>query len=146
MPNIITIATKALQEAIQSGVNTLMNRLTANRAGNLDKLDATISSRATPATVWNYSSRTLTSVPSPIASIQTGFVSDSSPRAGSGEDNRYTDVTISAVTINKCMVIIQEGHVEYNFTGRLISTTNLRISTRENVNAIQCRWYVIQFA
>lgn len=51
MPNIITIATKALQEAIQSGVNTLTDRLTADRAGNLDKLDTNIGSRASQTSV-----------------------------------------------------------------------------------------------
>lgn len=45
MASIITIATKAMQDLIKSGVDTLTSRITASRASNLDRLDANISSR-----------------------------------------------------------------------------------------------------
>lgn len=96
--------------------------------------------------------------------VQTGFISTSSSLSGSGEDVRYYDVTISAVSaINKCKVHFNgswcsvsdpdtvldinnpaSASVTSRATCRLTSTTNLRISTSRSAgNAyVKGRWTV----
>lgn len=105
-------------------------------------LDAAISSRSTLTAndVWGAGTRTLTALPSVIKSYQTGFAA--SDNNGTGEDEKYNDITISSVDINKCIVIIND-HIGSGATGRLTSNTNLRISA---TRGISMRWQVIEFA
>jgi len=131
-------------------LKTLLDRLTATRAGYLDRLDATISSRTSSA-VWTgtkagYLDASISSrLSSAVASIQTGYVSGSGT-TGSGEDTRYIDTTISAVSTSKSVVIWQtatdEGFVMT--TARLTSTTNVRCSARTS-NSVHGRFYVVEY-
>lgn len=145
-------------------VATLVSRLTSTRAANLDNLDATVSTRAAAATALSTTQWTNlragyldnlaggAPISTVVNSIQTGFVSVGSPSSSSGEDTVYTDVTITAVTTAKAMVIVQpgitysSGSASYPLTGRLTSSTNLRISGfNAAITSIRCRWYVIEF-
>jgi hypothetical protein len=100
-----------------------------------------------------------------IQSIQTGYVSNSSLTASTGEDIKYTDVTISAVSsITKCFVLFEGGGGQNVFAStseyfsssqqskkvvaRLTSTTNLRLAMpgAETANTnISGRWQVVEF-
>ena len=77
-----------------------------------------------------------------VKSIQTGFLNlPDWTGYGSGEDNAYYNVTLTAVDNTKCVVILDMVATNYygplsnpstvNFswlvTGRMTSTTNLRI-------------------
>ena len=82
-----------------------------------------------------------------LKSFQTGYVATTTASSGSGEDTRFTDVTISAVVTAKAITAIY-GNGIYNGFGpragitptysaaiampRLTSTTNLRISCNWN--------------
>ena len=148
MSNIITLATKAMQELIKSGIDTLTSRLTATRASNLDKLDATISSRSTLTAqqVWSAPSRTLTQSISAIKSIQTGYI-DAEVNAGSGEDRKYVDITVSSVNTSKTIVFIQPHTTDGRmYSGRMYSSNRLRVATRDSTpSRIYCRWYIVEF-
>lgn len=136
--------------AVPGRTKKLVDRLTQARADKLDFLDVAVSGRAAAATAVSNADYTaaraakldsviLTSVLA--SSIQTGYT-NSLPNASSGEDNYYTDVAISAVVIAKSLVLcmsIEAGHV---MSGRLTSTTNLRISGSISARG---RWYVIEF-
>jgi len=129
-------------------LKTLLDRLTATRAGYLDNLDATVSSR-TSSSVWTgtkagYLDAAVSSrLSSAIASIQTGYVS-SSTGSGSGEDTRYADVTISAVDTSKSVVIVHPQLGDYPASGRLTSSTNLRLGVN-TTGWRNARWYVVEF-
>lgn len=101
----------------------LLNRLTTARAGNLDKLDANISTRAASSTA--VSNLTLTDarigfldklnvggMPGTIKSIQTGFVNLATTDGTTDtEDDKYVDVTLTAVgSTAKCICLFQGGH------------------------------------
>lgn len=66
--------------ALPGKLTTLMTRLTDTRATKLDNLDATISSRSSltqaqaASGVWASATRTLTSAPSVIKSVQRGTI------------------------------------------------------------------------
>jgi len=129
-------------------LKTLLDRLTATRAGYLDNLDATISSR-TSASIWTgtkagYLDAAISSrLSSAIASVQTGYVS-SNTGSGSGEDTRYADVTISSVDTSKSVVIVHNQYGDSLVSGRLTSSTNLRLAV--NISSWRsCRWYVVEF-
>lgn len=94
-----------------------------------------------------------------IQSIQTGYVSGANT-TGTGEDLRYIDVTISAVTIAKCVLEAVGGSASNEgnsfFRGgataatelspRLTSTTNLRLSSSSAGGAnISGRWTVVEY-
>ena len=147
MPSIITLATKAMQELIKSGIDTLTNRLTETRASNLDKLDAPISSMSTLTAqeVWSAPSRTLTQSISAVKSIQTGFIK-AAKLEGSGEDVNFRDITVSSVDTSKTIVFIQphtrEGKM---YSGRMVDSKTLRVAMCMSITAIRCRWYIVEF-
>lgn len=140
------------------------------------RIDTTISSRAAASTALSTAQWTNTlasnlaaaaSGGSVIKSIQTDAVATSSISTGTGEDTRFIDVTISAVTTAKCVVLFEGGwnnngtvdiaasYIRWSGTGasfniglctaRLTSTTNLRISTRLPCTSMAGRWQVIEF-
>ena len=83
-----------------------------------------------------------------IKSIQTGYVD--AINAGTGEDVGYADATISAVVIAKSVVLVQGYSTaatgNTHLTGRLTTTTNVRISSPDNGSYnIRARYYVIEF-
>ena len=143
---------------ITGKLKSLVDRLTATRAGYLDNLSAGAVAQAATAVsnaTWTNGRAALldgiiqTSI---IQSIQTGWQPYTGGTAGTGEDIIYTDITISAVTVAKCFVIVQGNVIDpssvgWPATGRLTSTTNLRIgSSRANANGIAgARWYVVEF-
>jgi hypothetical protein len=143
-----------------SKAQTLLDRLTATRAGYLDRLDAAISTRAA-ASVWT--STVAGRIDAAVSSrarkpvIQTGYVA-ASPSTSTGEDAYYTNVTITAVSaVADCVVLVHgpglaqvDGTVYLLVapTARLTSTTNLRISCPAVLTAsgtLKARWTVIDY-
>ncbi len=200
----------SLLSPLFSAVNTLLGRLTVGRAAALDKLDASISTRAVAATAVStanatnqrlanldnldatitsrapsntaLSSATWTdakagyldaaiSTNSAINSIQTGKIDTSTLSSGSNDEAKYKDVTITAVTTTKAMVLHQilagesdsganalaqarEGQFRSSLYSSaahahayLTSATNLRIYTGLSGTyvALSGRWWVIEF-
>lgn len=134
------------------------NRLTSARAGYLDRLDAAVTTRAAASgalsdAVWTnvkagYLDMAISAVPSGIVGVQTGYVSSGSPSSGATEDTQYIDTTITAVAnVNKCLVIVQvaAGSSSSNFTARLTSTTNVRVSCASASATMRARFYVVEF-
>lgn len=126
----------------------------ASRALKLDNLDALISSRlaagsyvAPPsaADIWAAATRTLTAAPSVIKSRQEGYLSAAATTAGSGEDNKYKDVAISAVDPAKALIGVSACDLTV-WAVRLTSSTNLRFGTAGGANSVTARWVVIEFA
>ena len=89
-----------------------------------------------------------------IKSIQTGYV-DSATSNGSGEDVKYLDVTVSAVTVANCACFFYGGasssaayamgyQAGYITTPRLTSTTNLRLGAQSGTQIVG-RWYVVEY-
>ncbi len=128
-------------ENINAARAALIDGLTAARAGYLDRLNA----GGVPV----------------VKSVQSGWVQpNTAGTAGtaSTEDAISKDVAISAVVIAKCMVFVagtgytagspmafdNNGNFEYMATGRLTSTTNLRISSWGGAYN-GGRWQVIEF-
>ena len=83
--------------SLSSKLATLISRLTSTRASNLDNLNATVSSRSTltsaqaASAVWGADTRTLTTAPSAIKSIQRGTVQITS---------QSLTATVSITTVN----------------------------------------------
>ncbi len=143
-------------------LKTLLDRLTSLRAIRIDNLDNTITSRAPASTAlstayWTnaragYLDNLASAVPSSfIQSIQTGYSAGSSGSSGSGEDQHYLDITISAVVVAKSIVLLQDfsdsSGIWFVTSGRLTSTTNLRIGTIGSgfSSAFYGRWVVVEF-
>lgn len=113
-------------------------------------LDAKISSRATNSGVWANSTRTLTSAPSPIKSIQRGTT------AVPTKENS-TDVTISQVNVSKSFInlisIVYKGASSNDYQGTinalLISSDTLRIehtgSGGTSITGASVSWEVVEF-
>lgn len=80
---------------------------TSSRASKLDNLDAAITSRSSHSAtdVWAAGTRTLTSAPSPIKSLQSGLVDTSTTSAGTLPQGRYVDVTITSVDTAKAILL-----------------------------------------
>lgn len=135
---------------------TLLARLTATRAGYLDNLSAGPAAQASTALsngTWT-SARAgyldlLPALPTAfVRSVQTGFFNGASPSSGSGEDQRYNDVTVTAVlSTAKCLCFWQPAYDNTAVqTVRLTSTTNLRIAAKySGTTTMSGRWYVIEF-
>jgi hypothetical protein len=138
----------------------LTTYLSSTRCAKIDNLDAAITTRAAASTALSTATWTgtragyidflNTGVPA-IKNVQTGYVSGSAS-AGVDEDTRYIDVTISAAVVAKSLVIVQPGTdgTAYDtpliHTGRLTSTTNLRLSkATSGTITMRGRWYVIEF-
>ena len=86
-----------------------------------------------------------------IKSIQTDvFYATTGTEAGTGEDDRYKDITITSVNTAKSVVMIQPiidpTYGQLATTARLTSATNLRISNSKSAsNYIGARWTVIEY-
>lgn len=152
--NRITNSTKPLTDervenldtipTIESDTNTIKNRIPSDNATHINRIDANVSSRL--ASVFG------------ATKVQTGYVSTgvtSPPQSGSGEDFKFLDVTISSVTdTSKAIVIVDQvqafrdnGAPVFPVTGRLTSSTNLRIAGKSNtadVTNFLGRWYVVE--
>lgn len=141
----------------------LTTNLAAVRAAKIDNLDAAISTRAAASTAlsnatWtNARAAKLDSISATgvIKSIQTGFVSDL-PTTSTGEDERYVNVTITAVTTSKSVVLIDGSRVvssgtggfSANLTARLIDSTTLRVASfymGATTVEFGARWTVVEF-
>lgn len=137
---------KTSTRASSTDMSTLLGRLPSDAPTKLARLDQTISSVAAAVAAVT-----------PIASIQTGVVSDPSPLSGASNEyeTRYVNVPISAVAdINKCDVQVTgycssstDGNIQA--AGRLTTTTNLRIgvsgSTGSTYGVMRARWRVIEY-
>ena len=86
-----------------------------------------------------------------IKSIQTDvFYATTGTVAGTDEDDRYKDITITSVNTAKSVVMIQPiidpTYGQVATTARLTSATNLRISnSKSGSNFIGARWTVIEY-
>ena len=143
-------------------LKTLTDRLTATRAANLDNLNAAITTTAPASTAlstvtWTNALATLlgnTIQTSIVNTIQTGYTQGAGTFGASGtEDDKYIDVTITAVTLAKSLVyVVGSGYIaSAGYTpalARLTSTTNLRIHTPVgglDANGLKARWTVVEF-
>ena len=142
MPNIITLATKALQEAIQSGVDTLTSRLTAGRASNLDNLDAKISSRSShsPQDVANLINCR------GIKSVQRGETIIEGRRSKSS-----ISVSISRVNTSKSFIISTNNNDysgatgDTNVTAVIANGTTLKFTAGATDGDKEISWEVVEF-
>lgn len=148
-------------------LKTLLDRLTATRAGYLDNLSAgAVAQAATALSTAQWTNAragyldllNFGGVPI-VKSIQTGY-STAAPSTGSGEDTRYVDIAITevAATTKAFLMVLSAGlhrvadldggyaAIATAFTYRLTSTNNLRVS-RPNINDpnFTFRWYVVEF-
>lgn len=141
----------------------LTSYLSSTRCAKIDNLDTTMSSRAPASTAVSNADYTpargallerlnaTPGIPGTVKSIQSGvFYNSTGTLAGTGEDARYVDVTIAAVTVAKSVVLIQPMEAPtYGFVGntaRLLSTTSLRLSDNSsNSNWVGMRWTVVEF-
>jgi hypothetical protein len=147
---------------IPGRMKTLLDRLTAARAGYLDNLAAgpvaQASTALSTATWTNGLAAELDALAPAIAalptgtvrSIQTGYkAADAAPLSSTGEDSRYYDITITAVTNTaKCLVFWFPGNSNSGISAmpRLTSTTNLRLASgAAGAMTVQGRWYVVAF-
>lgn len=103
-----------------------------------------------------------------VKSIQTGYVRSATLASGTGEDNRYLDITISGVNVSKSMVMVSGsgGAGTLGFDGsyyssvtssgvvfvlfpKLTSATNLRLGTKDvnsnSASSIAARWTVVEY-
>jgi hypothetical protein len=89
--------------------------------------------------------RTAIATMSAIRSIQTAYETGAIT-GGAGEDTSFRNVAITAVLDTaKCTVLVQTGDGA-NYTGRLTSTTNLRLARPGGgAGAINARWYVVEY-
>lgn len=156
-------------------LKTLIDRLTATRAANLDKLDANISTRAAASTAlsnatWdgtlagNLAALTTTRaarldatvlVDGVIKSVQTGYADPATilPNGAAGQDYWHFNIGISAVAMNKSIVLFQPIGLQSTIplmTARLTSSTNLRISrkgqaTPSDFGTAGGQWTVLEF-
>lgn len=96
--------------------------------------------------------------PSPVKSIQTGYLSTTTTVTGSGEDTMYIDIPISAVNPAKCICefvgntqqkyyLPTGDHAGVIMTARLTSATNLRVGARNSnaLNVVSGRWTVVEY-
>lgn len=102
-------------------LKTLIDRLTSTRAGNLDNLDAAITTRAPSATALSSATWTGTKagyldaaissrLDAAVVSAQSGKVDTNTLSAGTADEFRYVDVTLSAVaSVAKCLVVVVGG-------------------------------------
>lgn len=82
-----------------------------------------------------------------IKSIQTGYVTGST--TGTGEDLVYADDTVSAVVVANSVVFAFGSNTNFggaNLTGRMTSTTNVRVSDPINASGtIRARYYIVEY-
>ncbi len=136
--------------AIPAKLATLLSRLTAARAGYLDRLDATISSRSTltqaqaASGVWAAATRTLTSGNS-IKSVQRGTLQIVYP-------NVTASVAITAVTIGKAFIVASyAGPWDTDATSRVrlslgaTAVTGTRYSATVGTNSSIVSFEVVEF-
>lgn len=134
--------------------------LTPTRAGFLDRLDDLVSSRAPGSTaltngIWTNARAAYLDmlasggIPGIVKSIQTGYL-NAVGTGGSGEDVRYTDVSISAVgSMSKCVVSVTPGRIgvsgtDTTLTARLTSASSVRVSNSSGASQIG-RWWVVEY-
>lgn len=159
----------ALILALLGQAAELLNRLTTARAGKIDNLDATISSRAPSSTALSTATWDATKagrLDAAISSranvnVQQGTFGATAMSSGSGEDARFVDVTIAAVSsVSKAVPMFVGGatitgdqfqvdggaSAVYQCSARLTSATNLRISMR-NSSTASCSgsWIVVDY-
>ena len=154
-------------------LKTLLDRLTVARTDNLDNLNASISSRAPGSTalstaVWD--STKAGRIDQAIstrarAKVQTGWADNPTLSAGTGEDAKFVDITITAVSdIARCSVSFVGGATtalansgsamtksggtsSWMVTARMLNSTTLRLScVASGVLSIYGRWTVTDYA
>lgn len=152
-------------KSIADDITTILGKLSAN----VDVATSTLApaSSALSSAVWDAALKATIQNRARIK-VQTDYVATSTLTSGSGEDTRYVNVSITAVSdTTRCIVefeggaatvgatpqgMVQDnvtgasGGVVYKCTARLMSTTQLRISCPAVVNSINGRWRVIDCA
>lgn len=146
---------------------------TDTRAGKLDSLDAAITSRAPASTAlsnatWTaakagYLDAAISTISSPLRSIQTGSVDTTTTTNGTAPEANYVDVTISPVTVSKCFIVanigagsgtnnVSEAQVVSRMLGQtgqayLLNSTTLRIhgSVTGAYRSLTGRWTIIEY-
>lgn len=128
-------------------LETLTGRLTEGRAGNLDNLNASVSSRASAGAVAGIPT-------SPVKSIQRGWAQF--VIVGNANDSAYMNVAVSAVVAAKCSVSVKvakpsqqfESDPSYYFlAGQLYNATTLRIYG-QSTSAVRKQivyWEVVEY-
>ena len=127
----------------------LTGNLSTTRAAKIDNLNATISSRATASSVWTNGTRTLTSMPSVIKSIQRGTFK------GNMEAGSSVSIPISEVNTSKAFVNLPTSAARSSSTfhlgslsARLRSSTLLYLkwsNTYDGDFTREISWEVIEF-
>lgn len=128
-------------------LKTLLDRLTATRAANLDKLDADISTRAAASTALSNAVWTNTRagrldasvlVNGAIKSIHTGWVAQDvtyGTTTKSTEDAAYLDIAIPAVNVGKSIVLfVGAGGASVSSVTTADRIDNIREGLRDNSN------------
>ena len=134
-------------------LKTLIDRLTATRAANLDKLDATVSSRAAASTalsnaVWS-DARAAKLDAIGVKSIQRGSFT-----WGAAETTK--SVTISSVTTGRAILLLSystttsatnvgEAMRETFTAGNITSATSLSFTRGKSAATGLVEWQVIEF-
>lgn len=96
-----------------------------------------------------------------VKSVQTGYVNAPTLTAGSGEDTRHLNITVSAVDTSKTICFISGGASVSGqgiggflksggtnvaeVTWRLTSSTNLRVSSANAFDLWAFRYYLVEY-
>lgn len=100
--------------------------------------------------------------PSPVKSIQTGYINNVGTATLGGEDAGYFDVTVASVNPAKCLISFEgsgskNGSIGRSYYGaatagenhivsaRMTSATNLRLSVGSSGGALGGRWTVVEY-
>jgi hypothetical protein len=139
----IAVPTNPVADSLYERIKTLDDAYTSVRAAKLDKLDTV------PVDVWTYGTRTLTSAPSIVKSIQ---------HLSATMSTGTVDVSITAVTVNKSFIVTNfsfyklsgAGTTFGNISARLLNSTTVRVEntgtgTFGSNSGGTCRFSVIEY-
>ena len=142
---------------LASKINTVLSRLTATRAGYLDNLDATVSSRAA-ASVWTsaLASKINTNLDAQVSSVlaiqslqSANFDITSGLSTGTQPESNYYDITLGTTltdyTNSLVFVTGVAGTSSANLNARLVSNTTLRIFSSVSATFLRGHYQVIEF-
>lgn len=132
--------------SLPAKISTLLGRLTSTRAGYLDRLDTTISSRSSltqaqaASGVWSAAARTLTTQVC-IKSVQRGTIQLTAPQLTGS-------VAISAVTVGKAFIVSSYSgpwDIDASSRVRLSLTSTTVVGTRTSQGSPSTTSCIIAF-